>query len=143
MHGLRIVMQLIVNCFTRKALRVINFQSSNSLPVLHSKSFILKFSDKVILENNLFVSKFINNLLPSLFNDWYLFWSDQHNYETPWSSLGNLDKPSYKTNIYFIVVSSINAWNDSQKHLKISLRHLSPNKIKKILSDVFIAKYWN
>ena len=53
----------------------------------------------------------------------------------------NLDKPSYKTNIYFIVVSSINAWNDSQKHLKISLRHLSPNKIKKILSDVFIAKY--
>ena len=31
----------------------------------------------------------------------------------------------------------------TQKLLKISLRHLSPNKIKKILSDAFFSKYWN
>ena len=72
--------------------------------------------------------------LPSLFNNWFLFSSDQHNYETSWSSLDNLHKPSYKTNTYgknSIVVRAINAWNNSQKFLKISLRHLSPNKIKK------------
>ena len=128
----------------KKALRIINFQPRNShSSPLFKKSFILKFSDKVTLENTLFVSKSINNLLTSLFNDWFLFSSDQHNYETSCSSLGNLYKPSYKTNLYgknSIIVSAINAWNNSQKLLKISLRHLSPNKIKKILSDAFEMK---
>ena len=131
----------------KKALRIISFQQrhSHSSP-LFKKSSILKFSDNVNLENTLFVSKSINNLLPSLFNNWFLFSSDQHNYETSWSSLDNLHKSSYKTNTYgknSIVVSAINAWNNSQKLLKISLRHLSPNKIKKILSDAFFSKYWN
>ena len=129
----------------KKAFRFINFQPHNfHSSRLFKKSFILKFSGKVTLENTLFVSKSINNILPSLFNDWFLFSSDQHNYETSCSSLGNLHKPSYKTNLYgknSIIVSAINAWNNSQKLLKISLRHLSPNKIKKILSDAFFAKY--
>ena len=146
MYGLRIVMQLIDLLFyTKKALRIINFQprNSHSSPLL-KKGSILKLSDKVYLENTLFVSNSINNLLPSLFNNWFLFSSDQHNYETSWSSLDNLHKPSYKTNTYgknSIIVSAINAWNDSQKFLKISLRHLSPNKIKKILPDANFANY--
>ena len=104
----------------------------------------MKFSYKVTLENTLFVSKSINNLLTSLFNDWFLFSSDQH--ETSCSSLGNLHKPSYKSNLYdknSIIVSAINAWNNSQKLLKISLRHLSPNKIKKFCQISFFSKYWN
>ena len=117
----------------KKALRIINFQPRNSHSTpLFKRSFILKFSDKVSSENTLFVSKSINNRLPSLCNDWFLFSSDQHNYETSCSSLGNLHKPSYKTNLYgknSIIVSAINAWNKSQKLLKISFRHLSPNKI--------------
>ena len=133
--------QLVV--LQKKALRINNFQPRNShSSPLFKKSSILKFWDKVNLENPLFVSKSINNLLPSLFNNWFLFSSDQHNYETSWSSLDNLHKPSYKTNTY-IDVSAINAWNNSQKFLKISLRHLSPNKIKKILSDAYFANYWN
>ena len=129
----------------KKALRIINFQPRNShSSLLFKRSFILKFSDKVTLENTLFVSKSINNLLPSLFNDWFLFSSDQRNYENSCSSLDNLYKTSYKNNLYCkssIIVSAINAWNNSQKLLKISLRHLSPNKIKKILSDAFFSKY--
>ena len=129
----------------KKAFRIINFQPRNShSSPLFKNSSILKFSDKVNLENTLFVSKSINNLLPSLFNNWFLFSSDQHNYETSWSSLDNLHKPSYKTNTYgknSIVVSAINAWNNSQKFLKFSLRHLSPNKIKKILSDAYFINY--
>ena len=145
MYGLRIVMLLSNLFYKKKALRIINFQpfNSHSSP-LFKKSSILKFSDNVNLENTLFVSKSINNLLPSLFNNWFLFSSDQHNYETSWSSLDNLHKPSYKTNTYgknSIVVSAINAWNNSQNFLKISLRHLSPNKIKKILSDAYFANY--
>ena len=116
----------------KKALRIINFQPRNShSSPLFKRSFILKFSDKVT-KNTLFASKSINNLLPFLFNDWFLSSSDQQNYEPSCSSLGNLHKASYKTNLYgknYIIVSAINAWNNSQKLLKISLRHLSPNKI--------------
>ena len=131
LYGLRIVIQLIdLSSYKEKALRTINFQSHNSHSnPLFKKSFILKFSDKANLENTLFVSKSINKLLPSLFNDWFLFSSDQHNYETSLSSLGNFCKPSFKTNIYgnnSIVLSAINAWNNSQK---LSLRQLLPNKI--------------
>ena len=129
----------------KKTLRITNFQSRNSLSSpLFIRSFILKFSDKFTLENTLFVSKSINNLLPSLFSDWFLFSSDQHNYETCCSSLDNLYKPSYKTNLYgknYIIVSAINACNNLQKLLKVPLRYLSPNKIKKILSDAFFSKY--
>ena len=54
----------------KKALRIMDFQprNSHSSPLFKS-SFILKLSDKVTLENTLFVSKSINNLLSSLFND--------------------------------------------------------------------------
>ena len=77
--------------YKKKALRIITFQPRNShYSPLFKKCFILKFSDKVHLENNLFVTKSINNLLPSLFNNWFLFLSDQHNYEISLSSLGNL-----------------------------------------------------
>ena len=72
--------------------------------------------------------------MPSLFNDWFLFRSGQNNYKTSWFSLGSLHKPSYKTNIYgknSIIVSAIKACNNPRKLLKISLRHLFPNKIKK------------
>ena len=85
----------------KKALRIINIQprDSHSSPLL-KKNFILKFSDKGKLESTLFLSKSINNLLPSLFNNWFLSSSDQHSFETSWSSVGNLHKPSYKTKIY-------------------------------------------
>ena len=137
-------MQLINLLFyKKKLLELLTFSPHNShSSPLFKKSSFLKFSDEVNLGNTLFVSKSINHLLLSLFNNWFLYSSDQHNYETSWSSLDNLHKPSYKTNTY-IDVSAINAWNNSQKFLKISLRHLSPNKIKKILSDAFFSKYWN
>ena len=141
MCDLRIVMQLIN--IQKKSLRIINFQprNSHSCTLSKKKRFILKSSDKVNLENPLFVSKSINNFLPSLLNDWFLFSSDQHNYETFCSSLGNLHKLSYKTSIYGKDSIVVNAINNSQKLFKISLRHLSPNKILKNPSDAFFAKY--
>ena len=144
LYGLRIAIQLTDLPFYKKALRIINFQRRNSQSSpLFKRSFILKLSDKVTLGNSYF-SKPINNLLPSLFNDWFLFSSDQHNYKTSCSTLGNLHKPSYQTNLYgknSIIVSAIDAWNNSQRLLKVSLRNLSPNKIKRILSDAFFSKY--
>ena len=86
----------------KKAVRIINFQPRNShTSPLFKQNFIIKFQDKICLENVLFVSKsLINNLTPSVFSTWFSFSSDQHNYETSSSTQGNLTKLFYKTNRY-------------------------------------------
>ena len=67
----------------KQAIRVINFQRRNfNTNPLFKQNSILKFQDNICLENILFVSKSLNNLSPSIFNTWFSFFSDQHNYET-------------------------------------------------------------
>ena len=62
----------------KKAVRIINFQPRNShTSSLFNQDFILKFQDKIFLENVLFVSKSLNNLTPSVFSTWFSFSSDQ------------------------------------------------------------------
>lgn len=43
---------------------------------------LLKFEDEIHLENVLLISKHINNLLPPVFDKWFTFCSNIHNYET-------------------------------------------------------------
>ena len=103
-------------------MRIINFQPRNSHNnPLFKQNFILKFQDKIHLENILFVSKSLNNLSPSIFNAWFSFSSDQHNYETPSSTQGNHMKLFYKADKhekYSISVSAFESWNKIQKQLK-------------------------
>ena len=77
----------------KKAIRIINLQPINfhNSPLFKQNS-ILKFQDKICIENVLLVSKSLNNLSPSIFNTWFSFPSDQHNYETSRSTWGNLIK---------------------------------------------------
>ena len=65
---------------------------------LFRKAAVLKFKEKINFENILFISKSINNLLCSLFNNWFVFSSDTHKYNTSWSSNNKLPKYSYRTN---------------------------------------------
>ena len=85
----------------KKAMRIITFQSRNchSGP-LFFKLKLLKFNDKVHLENVLLISKFINSLLPPVFNNWFTFCSNVHNYETTSSATCKLFKPFFCTNLY-------------------------------------------
>ena len=84
----------------KKAIRIINFQPRNChTSHLFKQSSILKFQDKICLENILFISKSLSNLSPSVFNTWFSFSSDQHNHETSSSTQGNLKKLLCKTNI--------------------------------------------
>ena len=94
-------------------MRIITFQSRNchSSP-LFSKLKLLKFSDKVNLENVLLISKFINSLLPLVFNNWFTFCSNVHNYDATSSATCKLFKPSSRTNLYGknpITVNAIDA----------------------------------
>ena len=67
----------------KKAIRIINFQLRNfRTSPLFKQNSILRFQDKICLENISFISKCLNNLSPSAFNTWFIFSSDQHNYET-------------------------------------------------------------
>ena len=85
----------------KKAIRIINLQPRNfhTRPLFKQNS-ILKFQDKICLENILFVSKSLNNLLPSVFNTWFTLSTDQQNYESSSSTHGNLIKLFYKTKRY-------------------------------------------
>ena len=132
--------------FTKKAIRIINFQPRNfhASPLLKQNS-ILKFEDKISLKDILFISKSLNNLSLSVFNTWFSFSSDQHNYETSGSTQGNLIKHFYKTEKYgkyLITVSAVESWNKMQKQNKdLLLRDLSASKIKTIVSYLYRKSY--
>ena len=114
--------------------------------ILQKKAIrIINFQDKICLGSVLFISKTLNNLSPSVFNTWFSFSSDQHNYETSSSAQGNLMKLFYKTNRYgkyLITVSAAESWNKIQKQLKnMLLKDLSPNKIKAVVSNFYLKSY--
>ena len=130
----------------KKVIRIINFQPRNShTSHLFKQSSILKFQDKICLENILFICKSLSNLSPSVFNTWFSFSSDQYNYETSSSTQGNLTKLFYKTNRfgkYSITVSAVESWNKIQKQLQNMLfKGLSPNKIKTVVSNFYLKSY--
>ena len=130
----------------KKAVRIINLQPRNShTSSLFKQNFILKFQDNICVENILLVSKFLNNLTPSVFSTWFSFSSDQLNYETSSSTQDNLTKLFYETNIhgkYSITVSVVESWNKILKQLKdMLLKDLSPRKIKTIVSNFYLKSY--
>ena len=65
----------------KKALRLIHFKERNahSAP-LFFKSKIVKLPNMIKIENCLFISKYVNNKLPPIFNSWFIFSSTFHNY---------------------------------------------------------------
>ena len=91
-----------------------------------------------MLRKYLICKQTLNNLLPSVFNTWFTFSSDQHLRKI-------LIKCFYKTKRYgkySITVSAVESWNKIQKQLKdVLLKQLSPNKIKTIVSDFYLKSY--
>ena len=74
--------KLRVNTLQKKALRLVNNQpkTSHSGP-LFKQNNTLKFEDKILIGNVIFVSKSINNL-PLIFKNWFISCSEIHNYNT-------------------------------------------------------------
>ena len=70
----------------KKALRIMNFKAQlfHSSPLFSSNN-ILKFGNKITLENIIFVSKSIKRQVPSIFNDWFTFSGNLYRCETCWS----------------------------------------------------------
>ena len=95
----------------RKVLRIINFKPRNChTSPLFKENVILKLKDKVQLEDIRFVNKCIINLLPPMFNDWFILVSAQNSYETSSSTKEKLFKLPFKTISYdknSVIASSI------------------------------------
>ena len=80
-----------------------------------------------------------------MFNTWFTFSSDQHNYETSSSTQGNLMKLFHKTDRYgkySVTASAVESWNKIQTQLKsILFKDLSPNKIKTVVTHFYFKSY--
>ena len=139
------VQQIII--LRKKAIRIINFQPRNfhASPLLKQNS-ILKYQDKICLENILFISKSLNNLSPPIFNTWFSFSSDQHNYESSSSAQCNLIKLFYKTKRYgkySITVTAVIRGTKSKNNQKVCyLKFYPPGKLKQLLV-IFILNHIN
>ena len=106
----------------KKALRIIIFKECNvhSSPLFHH-SKIIKIADKVKIENYLFINKYNNNKLPLVFTNWFTFSLMSHNYQTLFTSKGNLQISSVQTTSYgknAFIYMVIKTWNDVQKEMK-------------------------
>ena len=102
----------------KKALRIMSCKCRNahSNPLLFRHE--IKLPDKIIMENCLFISKSIIFNLPPIFNHWFTFSSDSHNYETSSSSKGLLKVKTVNTKKYGREAMTNNAassWNNIQK----------------------------
>ena len=79
----------------KKALRLIHFKEHNAHTApLFFKSKIVKLPVNVKIQNCLFISKYVNNNLLSIFNTWFVFSSTFHNYETSCAAKSHLKIPT-------------------------------------------------
>ena len=74
----------------------------------------------------LFINKTLNNLSPSVFNTWFSFPSDQHNYETSSST----QRKTKRYGKYSITVGAVESWNKIQKQKICYLEIYPPMKLK-------------
>ena len=134
----------------KKALRIMKFKDQ----LFHSSSLfssnnILKFGDKITLENILFISKSINRQVPSIFNDWFTFSKNLHRYEICWSATNHLNIPTFRTQKHghsSIRASAIRSWNYTQELTryvknKFVNQNSTPTSIKYFLTQYFIESY--
>ena len=149
LFGNKILAQLTVSTFSKKRhfeLLFINFKEHNA----HSSSLfhyskIIKVADKVKIENSLFINKYTNNKLPSIFTYWFTFSSMSHNYQSSFASKGSLQVPSVQTTSYGkngFVYNVIRTWNDIQKEMKgVMLNTFSLAKQKSLLIEFCLNMY--
>ena len=106
----------------KKASRLIHFKERNThTDSLIFESKMVKLPDKIKIENFLFISKYVKNILPSIFNSWCIFSSTSHNYETSFATKGHLKILTDTTTTYgkkaFISMAT-KTWNNIQSQIK-------------------------
>ena len=130
----------------KKSLRLMYFLNRNAHTTpLFKDSNILKFPDKIALENCIFIKNYFNQTLPTPFKNWFTLSTDSHTHNTCWSNLGCLKIPPHKTAIYgrqSVNISAIYTWNYLQSHHRnIMFRQLSLTRLKKLIMQYYFSNY--
>ena len=131
----------------KKAIRTMHFSQylAHTDPLFYTAN-IVKIHDKVSVDNCMFISKSLCNYLPSLFKDWFIFSSSNHDHQLRSSNLGVLKIPKFRTLSHGRMSFRINAiytWNNIQRVLKDHLLFaLKPLKVKSILTKFYINQYY-
>ena len=119
---------------SKESIKMIHFKKRNAHTApLFFKSKIVKLPDKIKIESCLFISKYVNNKLPPIFNSWFIFSSTCHNYETSFAAKGHLKIPTVTTTTYgkgaFISMTT-KTWNNTQSQIKDTMINtFSPNEL--------------
>ena len=121
-------------------------RNAHSNPLFYRHE-INKLPDKIIMKNCLFISKSISFNLPPIFNLWFTFSSDSHNYETSSSSKGFLKIKTVNTKKYgreAMTNNAVSSWNNIQKIISCHVvLDFSYSKLKSLLVKYFLKSYSN
>ena len=105
---------------------------------------ILKLHDKIALENSIFIHKSFKHPLFQPFDNWFGLSPNFHTHNTRWSSLGCLNVPSHRPNLYernSVCISAIFTWNYLQNFQRNNLFHKFTTKcLKNLLTLHFFEK---
>ena len=131
----------------KKAIRIMNFADriAHTSP-LFSKSKIVKFFDKISIDNCIFIIFFFfNNQLPSHFHNWFILSDANHSHNLRSSELGLLKIRPFKTKTHGRMsfrVNSAYTWNNLQKQFRMKrFSTISSNEMKSILNSYFLGSY--
>ena len=129
-----------------RAIRIINFKNWNDEPgPLYKNNHILKLQDLITTQNIMFVHDYLNNRLPSCFQDNFSKLSQLHpSLLTKNTHAGCLFVPTSKSTTYglnSITRQSITSWNDMTGQFNTDLLQLSRYSLKSKLSQYFLSHY--
>ena len=129
----------------KKSLRLMYFFNRNTHTTPFFKdSNILKFPDKMALENCIFIKNYFSQTLPTPFKNRSTLSTDSHTHNTRWSDLGCLKIPPHKTRIYgrqSVNISAMYIWNYLQRIHKNMFHQLSLTRLKKLIMQYYFSNY--
>ena len=124
----------------KRAIRIISFAKfdEHSAP-LFLKLYIIKMFDLVNFQISIFMFKLHNNLLPKIFQDFFIPVNQVHSYNTRLACKKAYYLPNPRTNygIFNIRFQGTKIWNDIQDDLK----NLSLNRFKSEIKKGFFENY--
>ena len=115
----------------KKSLRLMYVLNRNTHTApLFKNSNILKFPDKIALENCIFIKSYCNQTSRTPFKNWFTISTDSGTHNTRYSNLGCLK----------IQISAIYFWNCLQRHHKnIMFHQLSLKRLKKLIMQYYFS----
>ena len=130
-----------------KALKVINFQSSDSpTGPLYQENKVLKIADFIKYKNALFVRNTLKRENPQVFHEMFIMLNQNSSYNTRGATYHFFDIPQVKTTHfgqYSVKFQASETWNKLQRTQNLNLLTSAPSELKKILFQAYLTQYSN